>query len=71
MSGGDTGWGERLRAGLALGLSPEAFWTLSLREWRGLVRSHTKTASRTDLDALIARFPDRQSKKKTDDGNTL
>lgn len=29
-------WGDMLRAAVAAGLSPDAFWRLSLREWRWL-----------------------------------
>ena len=31
-----TPWGGMLRAAARLGLGPEAFWRLSLREWRML-----------------------------------
>ncbi|MGY6531740.1 phage tail assembly chaperone [Glycocaulis sp.] len=45
-----------------LGLSPSDFWGLSLTEWLALVRAvSSPTAaplSRSDLSALMAKFPD-------------
>ncbi len=53
-------WAEMLRAALRLGIPPEAFWRLSLREWRWLTAADTQ-AGRFDcaqLDALIKDYPD-------------
>jgi uncharacterized phage protein (TIGR02216 family) len=36
MTGAVTPWAEMLRAALAVGVRPEAFWRLSVREWRML-----------------------------------
>lgn len=45
-----------------LGLSPSDFWALSLTEWLALVRAVSEPAaspiSRSDLAALMAKFPD-------------
>ncbi|MBO9560525.1 MAG: phage tail assembly chaperone [Caulobacter sp.] len=55
-------WRDALRlAVLRLAIPPEAFWRLSLSEWRAL----TETAAapvldRAALGALIARFPDEE-----------
>lgn len=47
------------RAVLDLALSPEAFWRLSLAEWRALAEAPAAPVlDRAALDALIARFPD-------------
>ena len=53
-------WRDALRlAVLRLGLAPEAFWRLSLAEWRALTEVPAAPAlGRAALDALIARFPD-------------
>lgn len=50
-------WGEMLRAALAAGLPPEAFWRLSLREWRWIAAAGAGPR-RHDLEALMQRFPD-------------
>ncbi len=53
-------WGEALKAALAMGVAPEAFWRLSLTEWRMLAGPAAGTApmSRRELDALRAAWPD-------------
>jgi uncharacterized phage protein (TIGR02216 family) len=53
-------WRAALRlAALQLALSPEAFWRLSLAEWRALAETPAGAVlGRAALDALIARFPD-------------
>lgn len=54
-------WGERLSfAVLRLGLTPDAFWALTLAEWRALTRADPGASpmKRRDLDALIAAHPD-------------
>lgn len=53
-------WRVALRlASLQLALSPEAFWRLSLAEWRALAEAPAAPVlDRATLDALIARFPD-------------
>ena len=33
-AGAGAGWASMVRAGLRLGITPEAFWRLSLKEWR-------------------------------------
>lgn len=52
-------WGAPLRLALSLGIAPEAFWRLSLKEWRTLIETPpAPVLTRTDLSALIARYPD-------------
>lgn len=34
-----TPWGEMLRLAAAMGVAPEAFWRLSLKEWRMLTQA--------------------------------
>lgn len=59
MSGHWAGW-----LGFAvtrLGLTPDAFWALSLPEWRALTRPFMAASDLPDLKALralAARFPD-------------
>jgi uncharacterized phage protein (TIGR02216 family) len=53
-------WRAALRlASRQMALSPEAFWRLSLAEWRALAEAPSAPVlDRAALDALIARFPD-------------
>jgi uncharacterized phage protein (TIGR02216 family) len=53
-------WRAALRlATQGLAIAPEAFWRLSLAEWRALTEAPAAPVlSRAALDALIARFPD-------------
>ena len=53
-------WRVALRlATLRLAIAPEAFWRLSLVEWRALTETPAASVlNRAALDALIARFPD-------------
>ncbi|MFN7055842.1 phage tail assembly chaperone [Hyphomonas sp.] len=53
-------WNEMLRSALAAGVSPEAFWRLSLREWRWMTAGPPALA-RTALNQLMREFPDRQA----------
>lgn len=57
-----TPWGRLLQAGLRLGLTPEAFWRLSLREWQ-LMSSTRQSAplGRKHLEDLMAAFPDKET----------
>ena len=56
-------WGAALRlATLRLAITPEAFWRLSLVEWRAVTEAPAAPVlSRAALDALIARFPDEET----------
>jgi uncharacterized phage protein (TIGR02216 family) len=55
-------WSAPLRLAVSLGLPPEAFWRLSLKEWRALTETPSAPApSRADLSALIARYPDEET----------
>lgn len=52
-------WPGLLRLGLRLGLAPEAFWRLSLKEWRSLTAvAAPSVPSRRELDRLMAEHPD-------------
>lgn len=53
-------WAQPLRLAVRLGVPPEAFWRLSLKEWRVLTES-PPVLSRADLSALIARYPDEET----------
>jgi uncharacterized phage protein (TIGR02216 family) len=56
-------WREALRlAALRLAIPPEAFWRLSLVEWRALTETPAAPVlDRAALAALIARFPDEET----------
>jgi uncharacterized phage protein (TIGR02216 family) len=48
-----------LKLAMRMGLAPEAFWRLSLPEWRALTEAPGQPAlGRTGLEALIAAHPD-------------
>jgi uncharacterized phage protein (TIGR02216 family) len=48
-----------LRTAVALGVQPEAFWRLSLKEWRMLTeRAQAPAMGRTAMEGLMARWPD-------------
>ena len=51
-------WGEMLRAALSLGIGPEAFWRLSVREWRWLAGAGEASMRGDRLEELMGRFPD-------------
>ena len=56
----ETGWGAMLRMAVALGVSPEAFWRLSLKEWRMLTAVAGKPVpmGRAEVEALMKAWPD-------------
>ncbi|WP_300543491.1 phage tail assembly chaperone [Maricaulis sp.] len=54
-------WPAALRAAARLGIAPEAFWRLSLAEWRALAGGDASVLSRRDLDRLLKHFPDTTS----------
>jgi uncharacterized phage protein (TIGR02216 family) len=49
-----------LRTAAALGITPEAFWRLSLREWRMLVEAPAGAAplGRAGLERMMEGWPD-------------
>jgi uncharacterized phage protein (TIGR02216 family) len=55
-----TPWGELLRAAAGLGVEPQAFWRLSLREWRMLTARPEGPAPmrRDDLMRMEEAWPD-------------
>lgn len=55
-----TPWGEMLRAAARLGVGPEGFWRLSLREWRMLTARPDRGApmGRAELMRMAERWPD-------------
>ena len=57
-------WTAMLRAALAMGVAPEAFWRLSLKEWRMLTAPAAREApmDRAGFEALAARWPDEASR---------
>jgi uncharacterized phage protein (TIGR02216 family) len=53
-----TPWPQLLRLALQMGIGPEAFWRLSLREWRALTSASGEALGRAAFDELARRFPD-------------
>lgn len=55
-----TPWPGMIRAALAFGLGPEAFWRLSLREWRVLTEQVGEPAAmgRGEFERLAEAWPD-------------
>jgi uncharacterized phage protein (TIGR02216 family) len=51
-------WPAMLRAALTAGITPEAFWRLSLREWRWLAGNGGEAMSRARLAVLMGAYPD-------------
>ena len=55
-----TQWGGMLRTAARLGVGPEAFWRLSLREWRMLTERPASAAplGRSDFERMAEAWPD-------------
>lgn len=54
-----TPWAEMLRDGLRLGVGPEAFWRLPVREWRMLTeRPGAASMGRETFERLAGDWPD-------------
>ena len=54
-----TPWRDMLRLAFTLGIAPELFWRLSVREWRALIAPAEQALSRSSLAALMQLYPDR------------
>lgn len=55
-----TPWGEMMRTASVLGVAPEGFWRLSLKEWRMLTERRAGPApmGRSDLMRMTETWPD-------------
>lgn len=54
-----TPWGAMLADAVRLGIPPEAFWRLSVREWRMLTeRPGSAAMGRDALERLAGEWPD-------------
>ena len=63
-------WADMLRAALTVGIDPQAFWTLSLKEWRWMARGAARSAmSRAELMALDKVLERSASRQGADDGH--
>ena len=56
-----TPWPALLRLALQMGIGPEAFWRLSLAEWRALTSAPGEALSRAAFEDLARRFPDKDA----------
>lgn len=56
----ETAWGPMLRTAMAIGVAPEAFWRLSLKEWRMLttVPAGVVPMARAELEDMMRTWPD-------------
>lgn len=53
-AGAGAAWAEALRAGLRMGVTPEQFWRLSLREWRMLTEAEPRgVLGRAEFERLM------------------
>lgn len=59
-----TPWGAMLRTATVMGVSSEAFWRLSLAEWRMLTETTRGPApmARAELDGLMRTWPDGETR---------
>jgi len=55
-----TPWGEMMQAAARMGVAPEGFWRLSLKEWRMLTAGPVQAAplGRNELEAMVGLWPD-------------
>ncbi len=53
-----TPWAGLLQRAHAFALPPAAFWRLSVREWRALMKRQEEAMARDALQALMRAFPD-------------
>lgn len=54
-----TPWAAMLQTALRMGIAPEAFWRLSLMEWRALTeRDGSAVLGRGALERLMRDWPD-------------
>lgn len=52
--GAGAAWAAALRAGLRLGVTPEQFWRLSLREWRMITQHEAQPVmGRSEFERLM------------------
>ena len=51
-------WGDMMRAVLRLGITPAAFWQLSVREWLWLTATFDVQFGATELQSLMEKYPD-------------
>ena len=60
MTVGRTPWAAMMRTAAMLGVGPEEFWRLSLREWRMLTERPAGPApmGRTDFERMAEAWPD-------------
>lgn len=61
-------WPDMWRAARHAGLAPEAFWRLSLKEWRWLCAAGGDPLDRARLAELMEMCPDDGLRRRTDSG---
>ena len=60
MTPQDRQWGEMMQAAARMGVGPEGFWRLSLKEWRMLTTPAVGSAplGRSALERMMEGWPD-------------
>lgn len=55
-----TAWGAMLQAAARMGVAPEAFWRLSLKEWRWLTAGPVQALpmGRSEFERMAEAWPD-------------
>lgn len=55
-----TAWGAMLQAAVRMGVAPEAFWRLSLKEWRWLTATpaQAQPMARSEFERMAEAWPD-------------
>lgn len=51
-------WADLFRAAAERGVSPAAFWQLSVKEWLWLIEPHSRVFDGADLESLMEAHPD-------------
>lgn len=51
-------WADLFRSAIRSGISPPAFWQMSVREWLWLVMPETHIFQVSDLNSLMEAYPD-------------
>lgn len=53
-----TPWPALIRLAMQMGITPDAFWRLSLVEWRALTGGEAEALSRAAFETLARQYPD-------------
>lgn len=51
-------WADMMRLAVGRGITPDAFWQLSVREWLWLTSTSEPQFGRAELTSLMEAYPD-------------